>query len=487
MKKLKSLIVLLVVTLSLTLFACSNEVEEQVSVYKISAVYDEQNHTVTAEMSLSYYNATGSVLDEVCMHLYPAFFREDARFSPVSSELLSTAYPCGKSYGGIEVSEVTLNGQKIDVVISGEDDDILVVKLGENGELYPGERVTIGVNFTLTIPQVNHRFGYNGRTVNLGNWYPVACVYEDGKFVTDTYCEYGDPFYSECANYEISLSVPSGLAVASTGETSKSEGDVCDLFELKANKVRDFAIVIGEMKMLGARVNGVDINYYYTADDNAEKTLACASDAIKTFSNLFGKYPYSTYSVVRTHFLHGGMEYPALSLISDALNDSLFTEAVIHETAHQWWYGVVGNNEVKNAWMDEGLSEFSTGLFYEQNPSYGVDANKRQADALGAYIIYFDDCKANARDDSMNRSLGEYKDTFEYTYCSYVKGELMFSSLRTVIGNDDFINGLKKYYNDYKFKNAKPDDLIGCFERTSARPLKSFFDAWTEGKVKMFA
>jgi aminopeptidase N len=228
---------------------------------------------------------------------------------------------------------------------------------------------------------------------------------------------------------------------------SKREGDVCDIFELKANNVRDFALVIGEMKMLGTRINGVDVNYYYVDDVNAEKTLITASDAIKTFSNLFGAYPYSTYNVVRTNFLHGGMEYPGLSLISNALNDSLFTEAVIHETAHQWWYGVVGNNEVKNAWMDEGLCEFSTGLFYEQNSSYGVDAQKRLADALGAYIIYFDDSKIDARDDSMNRVLGEYKDTFEYTYCSYVKGELMFSSLSSAIGEQNLLKGLKAYYN----------------------------------------
>lgn len=487
MKKIKSLFAVLCFALALSLCACFGERTEQTSVYKISAVYDEQNHTISAQMQLSYYNGTGSVLDEVCMHLYPSFFREGARFSPVPSELVSSAYPCGMSYGGIEISEVTLNGEKIDVTISGEDDDILVVSLPEEGQLYPQERAQIGVNFSLKIPQVNHRFGYNGKTVNLGNWYPIACVYEDGKFVTDTYCEYGDPFYSECASYEVSITVPSGLNVASTGEMSKREGDVCDIFELKANNVRDFALVIGEMKMLGTRINGVDVNYYYDEDVNAEKTLITASDAIKTFSNLFGAYPYSTYNVVRTNFLHGGMEYPGLSLISNSLNDSLFTEAVIHETAHQWWYGVVGNNEVKNAWMDEGLCEFSTGLFYEQNSSYGVDAQKRLADALGAYIIYFDDSKIDARDDSMNRVLGEYKDTFEYTYCSYVKGELMFSSLSSAIGEQNLLKGLKAYYNAYKFKNARPDDMIGCLEKASSRSLKSFFDAWVEGKVKMFA
>ena len=86
----------------------------------------------------------------------------------------------------------------------------------------------------------------------------------------------------------------------------------------------------------------------------------------------------------------------------------------------------------------------------------------------------------------MTRKVSEYSDGFEYTYMNYVKGELMFEALRNALGDENFFGGLKTYYEEYKFENAKPDDMIGCFEKASGRQLKSFFDSWLEGKVGMY-
>lgn len=487
-KKFKAIAVLLCAALVFAVFtACGNgKKEEELSKYTINAVYDEENKTVSAEMTLSYVNGTDAILDEVCFHLYPAAFREGARFSPVPTDMVSTAYPEGMSFGGIAVNYVTLSGQNQTVEIAGEDEDILVVALPEDGKLYPGEKAEIGVGFTLEIPCVRHRFGYTGSTVNLGNWYPVACVFEDGNFVTDPYYANGDPFYSDCADYEVNLTVPERLTVASTGSATVSANEGKKTYSIEAENVRDFAAVIGEFKMLGTEVDGIDVNYYYVNDASPETSLTAAADSIRTFGNLFGKYPYEIYSAVETSFLHGGMEYPALTMISDLVTGDLYTEVIIHETAHQWWYAAVGNNEVTHAWMDEGLTEFSTSLFYENNPSYNVDYDKRMADALSAYILYYDSFKHINKDTSMTRKVSEYSDGFEYTYMNYVKGELMFEALRNALGDENFFGGLKTYYEEYKFKNARPDDMIGCFEKASGRQLKSFFDSWLEGKVGMY-
>lgn len=470
------------------LSACSSKSKEgERSKYTINAVYNAESKTVSAEMTVDYYNASEAILDEVCFHLYPASFREGARFSPVPSDAVSSAYPSGISFGGITVSGLTLNGESREINIGGQDDDILVVNLPEDKKLYPSERVSIGMNFTLKLPEVRHRFGYIGDTVNLGNWYPIACVYENGNFVTDPYYASGDPFYSDCSDYSVSITVPDGYSVACSGAggmATDESGRKVYTSEIKS--ARDYAAVIGKFKMLGTAVNGVDVNYYYTDDVQPEVSMTAAADAIKTFSELFGEYPYKSYSVVQTAFLHGGMEYPALSMISDAVTGELYTEVIVHETAHQWWYGVVGNNEVAHAWMDEGLTEFSTSVFYQKNPSYNVDYDKRIADALGAYILYYDTFKYINKDTSMTRKVCDYADSFEYTYMTYVKGELMFESLRTTLGDEKFFAGLKNYYETYKFQNAAPDDMIGCFEKASNRELKSFFSGWLDGKVGLY-
>lgn len=487
-KQIKIVAILLSVICALPLFAaCEKKPQkEERSRYEITATYDEENKTVTASMSLSYYNGTEAILDELCFHLYPAAFREGARFSPVPKDVVSSAYPAGLSYGGIEIGKTTLGGAEVATAIEGEDEDILVVKMSGEG-LYPTERAELTVDFTLTLPEIRHRFGYQGTRVNLGNWYPIACAFEDGNFVTDPYYSTGDPFYSDCADYKVSVTVPNGLTVAASGRvTGADNADGTKTFSSEILAARDYAAVIGEFKMLGSKAGDTDVNYYYISDSEPEKALTAAVDAVKTFSDKFGEYPYESMSSVETQFLQGGMEYPGLAMISDALTGDIYREAIIHETAHQWWYAAVGNDEVRYPWLDEGLTEFSTSIFYRENPAYEVDYEKRIADALGAYVLYFDAFGNADSDTSMTRKVCEYDSAFEYTYMTYVKGELMFESLRSVIGDEKFFAGLKDYYSTYKFKTAKPDDLIGCMEKASGRDLKGFFDSWTEGKVADF-
>lgn len=487
-KQIKIVAILLSVICALPLFAaCEKKPQkEERSRYEITATYDEENKAVTASMSLSYYNGTEAILDELCFHLYPAAFREGARFSPVPKDAVSSAYPAGLSYGGIEIGKTTLGGAEVATAIEGEDEDILVVKMSGEG-LYPTERAELTVDFTLTLPEIRHRFGYQGTRVNLGNWYPIACAFEDGNFVTDPYYSTGDPFYSDCADYKVSVTVPDGLTVAASGRvTGADNADGTKTFSSEILAARDYAAVIGEFKMLGSKAGDTDVNYYYISDPEPEKALTAAVDAVKTFSDKFGEYPYESMSSVETQFLQGGMEYPGLAMISDALTGDIYREAIIHETAHQWWYAAVGNDEVRYPWLDEGLTEFSTSIFYRENPAYEVDYEKRIADALGAYVLYFDAFGNADSDTSMTRKVCEYDSAFEYTYMTYVKGELMFESLRSVIGDEKFFAGLKDYYSTYKFKTAKPDDLIGCMEKASGRDLKGFFDSWTEGKVADF-
>ena len=85
--------------------------------------------------------------------------------------------------------------------------------------------------------------------------------------------------------------------------------------------------------------------------------------------------------------------------------------------------------------------------------------------------------------DTSMRAVNEYQTEPEYTYCIYVKGVLMFESLYQLIGEKQFISSLKTYYNENKFTNAEPEDLINSFERTCKQNLSNFFESWTNGKV----
>lgn len=482
----KLIAVLFVAAALLTLCACSAPEKTRSTKYDITASLSEDN-VLTASVLCDYVNNTDVPLKEIWFHLYPNAYRDGAKYSPIPKDRTTEAYPNGKSYSVLNVEKVNVNGKDTDVVISGEDENILAVSLGKT--IDPGDSIKITVDYNVKLPNVRHRFGYTDKSVNLANFYPIACVYRDGAFVADPYYSTGDPFFSECADYNVKLTVPSKYECAFTGElTEKTKGEDTSVYNIKAADVRDFAAVLGEYRKVSGLSGSTIVNYMYYTDTDPEKSLKTAIDSVRIFGELFGAYPYKEYTVVQTGFLQGGMEYPQLSMVSDNFVGDARNDVIIHETAHQWWYGVVGNNEVKNSWMDEALAEYSTMMFYEHAEGYNYTFDKKRADALGAYMLYCEAYKNNgAGDTSMTRPVNEYADETEYSYMIYVKGALMFDDIRNTTGTNAFISGLKRYYSENKYKIAEPQHLIGAMEKASKRQLSPLFDSWLDGNVKLYS
>ena len=233
-------------------------------------------------------------------------------------------------------------------------------------------------------------------------------------------------------------------------------------------------------------VDGVAVNYYgYQGDSNMQTSLNVATAALKTFNEMFGEYPYKTYSVVQADFVHGGMEYPNLVMISSSINNlDDYKNVIVHETAHQWWYGMVGNNEMNYPWLDEALTEFSTVLFYDYNEGYNFEHSSMINSAKDNYTLFlsvYQDVLGPI--DTSMRGCNKYTTEPEYTYCIYVKGVLMFDSLYNLVGSKNFINSLKDYFETYKFNNATPENLISCFENNCKSNFDGFFSSWLNGKV----
>lgn len=485
MKKTVCIIAAVVLIASaLCMTACApGDDEAKLTTYTIAATLDTEKMTVSATETVDYVNATDGELDSVYFHLYPSAFREGARYGCVGENEKSDAFPAGVDYGGITVPSVTVNGGECTWEIAGEDEDILTVT---GLSVMPGDTVSIAIAFELDLPMARHRFGYYNNTVNLGNWYPIACVREEGAWRTDPYYSNGDPFYSEPANYNVTFTTPTGWNVAGTGTVSTEIAGEETKTTFKAEKVRDFAMTASERyTCIEEQIEGGPIvRYYYTSDSEAQAHLATAATAVRTFSELFGAYAYPTLSVAITPFLYGGMEYPQMVFVSDSLRGSLLEEAIIHEIAHQWWYAAVGNDQINDAWMDEGLAEYSTTLFYEKNPDYGVSGTDRIADAMQSYILFSEMYREHiGGDTSMNRPLGEYFSQIDYSFHTYVKGELLFDSVRHSVGDDKFFAALRSYYKEYSGKTATPDGLIACFESAGNMKLVSFFESWISGSA----
>ncbi|MBQ8309082.1 MAG: M1 family metallopeptidase [Clostridia bacterium] len=484
MKKFVSLTlaILSVATLLFGATACAEE-EKVGSRYEITAEYVPENATLAGTTKITFENCTDNELSVLKFQLYPNAYRKDALFKPVSKTYESAAYYKGESYGEMVISSV--NGAK-NWEVMGEDENILYAYLERS--LFPGDKVVLDIGFLLKLANVNHRTGITANTVNLGNFFPMLCGYKDGGFYENVYYSDGDPFYTDCADFQVTLKLPKEYKVAATGEISRERTlESKKEYVFTASSVRDFALVLSEkFRVLQTEAGGNTIEYYYYDDEDAQASLDVAAESFEYYEKTFGEYPYAAYRVVQTGFCLGGMEYPCLSMISDALAEDKAEQAraIAHETAHQWWYAAVGSDQIENAWQDEGLAEYSAITFFENYEKYGVVRETAVMDALKEYRSYYDvyGSVLGRTDTKMTRHLKDFLSDYEYKCLSYDKAIVMFDTLRKSVGDDRFFASLKKYYKENKLKIATPESLIGAFER-SGLDVNGFFDSFLSGKA----
>ncbi len=485
MKKI-SIIVFGILAVCFSVVFLTGCTSNDLNVYSIVASYDDETKILSCDQTLTYYNDSNNALSYVKFNIYPNAYREGASNRLVTSAYLEKAYDNEVNYGEFIIKSVKVNDMTGTYEVCGEDENILKVDLPQ--ELYPGETSKIEIGYSVTLANINHRLGYGANTINFGGFYPVACVYEDGKgFIEQVYQSSGDPFYSDVSNYYVTFSCSSDYVMASSGEfeSVQTKNDIT-IYKIKAHKVRDFCFVLSkEFKEITTVEEGIQIKYYYFDDENAEAHLETSCNAISTYNELFGKYPYSQLSVVQTNFCFGGMEWPNLVMISSNVTGKDVDYVIAHEIAHQWWYGVVGDDELREAWLDESLTEYSTVLFFEANPDYDLAYETILQNATDTYKFFvkifssiYDDF-----DESMNRSLTEFATEPEYVNLVYTKGVLMFDAVRNIVGKKAFLNMLQTYYKTYMYENVTSDEFIALF--CEKYDLASLFDNFLNGNVQV--
>lgn len=483
--KRKLTCILLVVTLLTAclcgLTACSGDKMKQAAKkcdkYTIAATYHPDDHTLSATQITEYTNRSDNTFVEVKLHIYANAYREGA--TPiVPNTYMSSAYPNGLDYGDISFDSVKVDGKACAHKIEGDNNDILSVPVGR--ELFPNEKVTIEMTYQVTLANVKHRLDYTDNVVTLGNFFPIVCHVENDNFATTSYCAVGDPFVSDIANFDVTLCAPSSYIVGASGElTSVTSKDGYDAWNYVGEARRDFAVTLSDKyKKLSQNVGKTQVNYLYYADEDPAASVATAVGMLEYMNANVGEYPYSTYTVCETDFCYGGMEYPALVYVASGKDN---VEAIAHETAHQWFYGVVGNNQITDAWMDEGLCEFVTQLYLD---SIGVtslaDAMKRTTKTYIGYVDVLNRYYDNV--DTSFRALTQYKNDSEYVVMTYTKGCLMFDTLYETMGRTKFFNSLKTYYRDNAFCIASPDNMIDSFVKCGNKEIATIFEKYISGK-----
>ncbi|HHY92351.1 MAG TPA: M1 family metallopeptidase, partial [Firmicutes bacterium] len=325
------------------------------AVYDLDVALDPGTGTLRGVSRVEYTNNEAKPLPELYFHLYPnaAVFAQDVT----------------------RPGRLTIHGVRIGEQPARWEARATQLKVVLPQPLVPKEQVALTLTWDLTVPDYPGRLGENEGIISLGNWYPILAVYDAAGWHLDPYYERGDPFYSEVARYQVRLTLPDTYQAAATGNLRSRRDLPGPTKELiwQSGLVRDFALALSQKyQVVSAPAGRVLVQSYFPQEerDGGERVLAAGRAALDFFSRTFGPYPYDQFTLAATGFYQGGMEYPNIVFLSRQFygpaDADILEYVAVHETAHQWWYGVVGNNEVEEAWLDEGLTEFSTLLFYEK-------------------------------------------------------------------------------------------------------------------------
>ena len=232
--------------------------------------------------------------------------------------------------------------------------------------------------------------------------------------------------------------------------------------------MRDFALVVSDRFCIAQEVrDDVLVSAFATSQARARELLEDGRQALACFSARYGAYPYQSYTLCEINFPMGGMEYPGLAMIAadrlDAGGETLET-VVAHETAHQWWYAVVGSDPVNQAWQDEALCEFSVLEYGEERYGAAWRQEREQREIESALRVTV------PHGVTPGAPLERFSTMSEYSLVVYDRGAAMLCALDRMLGGelDAF---LRAYYERFAFKRATREDFEALLEQVTGEDL----------------
>ncbi|MGW4207288.1 M1 family aminopeptidase [Lentzea sp. NPDC004789] len=406
--------------------------------YTVSLASNTTGDTWTGHESVTFTNGAPTALPEVYLRLW-----DNAHGSCPATPITVT------NVSGGTPSALSVNCTALKITLPAP--------------LAQGQSATIGFDLGIVVPSGADRFGHDGAYNMIGNALPVLAVRDGAGWHLDPYTNNGESFYAVISDFDVTLTHPTSLLTPATGTSTETVSGSNTITRATAANVREFAWAAGPFsKISGTSAKGFKVNVYGTSgisSSSASSMLTLAKDALDVHSGRFGDYPYQEMDVVLdNNFWFGGMEYPGFVL------DLVSNVALPHELAHQWFYGIVGNDEYNSPWLDESFTDYATDLYRGVTGSGCGITWQSSAEKLSNSMAYWD------------------AHSSRYSTVVYNYGKCTLHDLRRLIGDTAMANLLKSYAQSHWYGVSTTADFKAAAQAAAgSTDLTSF---WASHRVE---
>ena len=479
--------------------------------YKMEVEMDVKTYQYKGKQTLTYTNNSPDTLKKVYYHLFNNAFQPN---SEMDARVQAIIDPDGRMSKKIKVGDKTIRESRIMKLKPNEIGYLKISDLKQDGikatnnvvgtilevtlakPLLPNKSTVFTLKFDGQVPVQIRRSGRNnaeGVALSMAQWYPKMAEYDFEGWQADPYI--AREFHGVWGNFDVKISIDKKYVLGGSGylqnkneigynyqdagiEVKIPEKQKNLTWHFIAPNVHDFTWAadpdyIHDMAQVP---NGATLHFLYKNNpkiiDNWKKLQPKTVQLMQIYNQTIGKYPYKQYSVIQGG--DGGMEYAMCTLIlGEGTFDGLLG-VTAHEMAHSWFQHVLASNEAKNSWMDEG---FTTWL-----ENYGLNeiaSDKVVNPHADSYTSYYNLVKSG-KEQPQTTHADRYDENRPYGIQAYSKGNIFLSQLEYLIGKENLLKTLKRYYFNYKFTHPTPNDVKHTAELVSGANLDWYLTDWTK-------
>ena len=473
--------------------------------YRIEATLDEDATLLRGRARLRYTNNSPATLDTIWLHQHLNAFRPNSAWARREASYGEMRFTnLGPDDHAFErFQSVTIDGSAVRPVYPGAPDST-VVGLPLARRLAPGQSVTVVMDWTARPSTLPRRQGRRGRHWDFAQWYPRIATYDRGGWQTQPLMPQGE-FYGEFARSDVTLDLAANQVVGSTGvpvEGDPGWADAAAIAGTQPDLQRDTYGAAGTAEPLGlltgsaasgrrrVRFVAEDVHHFawttnpdYIYEGGAHEDVAIhvlyqpgdtawddgvavqrTADALAFFEEVLG--PYVWPQLTNVHRIEGGgTEFPMVIMDGNA-----GIGLIVHETGHQWFHGMLANNEWKEGWLDEGVDDFLTNWYAEEN--LGAGEIFRQG------IVGLGQWEARGLSQSLMLPSAEFRDPRTYGAMTYSKPGVVIYMLREYLGEETFRRGLREFYDRFVLEHVRAVDFFDTFDDVSGQDLDWFWQQW---------